>query len=161
MNTNLPKQIILITMKCIPFFIGLIFLYSCESFTNDKKNREIMDHIFSLKSSIESLNKNVDSLNLRVLQLENRLNTKESQTDQILPPKAEEKISESKKKVICTNCNGEGSTQETCDNCRGSGYKYNRNCKTCSQYNTSSQGKGYVNRTCNVCRGIGRVNEYE
>ncbi len=161
MNTNLPKQIILITMKCIPFFIGLIFLYSCDLLTeNPSENLEIKDNISSLKSSIDSLNEKVNSLNKRLIQLEEN----SSREGFVTEKRGEEKKAEEKKisrKITCPNCNGEGSTKETCDNCRGSGYKYNINCKSCSRYYGDSQGKGYVNRTCSVCRGNGRVNEYE
>ena len=163
MNTNLPKQIILITMKCIPFFIGLIFLYSCDSLTETSKNLEIKDNISSLKSSIDSLNEKVNSLNKRLIQLEENSSRegfvtekKEEET------RVEAKKVEGPKKVTCQNCKGKGSTEETCDNCRGSGYQYNNiNCKSCSRFYGDSQGKGYVNRTCSVCHGNGRVNEYE
>ena len=162
MNTNLPKQIILITMKCIPFFIGLIFLYSCDLLTeNPSENLEIKDNISSLKSSIDSLNEKVNSLNNRLLQLEEN-----SSREQFVEEKkeeareAEKKVEEKKisRKVTCQNCKGTGSTKETCDKCSGSGYDtYNRKCYDCDGF----RGSGYVNRTCSVCRGNGRVNEYE
>jgi hypothetical protein len=153
MNTYLPKQIILITMKCISFFIGLIFLYSCDdSFTKNYKNEDTTE----LQPSIDSLNEKVNSLNRRLLQLEENSSregfvTKKKEEADTREKKAEEK--KISRNVQCKNCNGTGSKQETCDNCNGSGYKYNRNCKSCSEYNTSSQGKGYVYRTCSACNG--------
>jgi DnaJ-class molecular chaperone len=155
MKLSILKAIFENSMKIVPLIIVIILLNSCNSKRENLKNRVIMNYISSLKEAVDSLNQNVDSLNYRLLQLE------ENAANQELVTESQADVPADSRKIICPNCNGKGDTQETCDNCRGSGYKYNLNCKSCSQYYTSSQGKGYVNRTCNVCRGNGRINEYE
>jgi hypothetical protein len=155
MHANFSTRIIQQTLKCIPFFIALFLIFSCDSRLENLKDKNLRDQIYSLEASFDDLNQKIDSLNFRLQQLEEGSASEEFVTEMKTesPP--------TNRQIICPNCKGEGSTQETCDNCRGSGFKYNHNCRSCSQYSTSSQGKGYVNRTCNVCRGNGRINEYE
>ena len=154
MNAVLLTRVIQITIKCIPFFIALIFLYSCESSTKDLKNEVIMNYLLPLESSIDSLNQKVDSLNYRLLQLEENAANQEIVTEMQAEGPADSR------KVQCRNCNGTGVKQETCGNCRGSGWGDGRTCWRCGS-GSVKQGKGYVNNTCSVCDGNGRVNEYE
>ncbi len=155
MNAVLLTRVIQITMKFIPFFIALIFLYSCESRIKNLKNEEMMGYIFSLESSIDSINQNVDSLNYRLLQLE------ESAANQDLVPEMKADGPKISSKITCPNCKGVGTTQETCGNCRGSGWNGYNGCYGCGTGRYQEQGKGYQNRTCSVCYGNGRINEYE
>jgi DnaJ-class molecular chaperone len=137
-------------MKCIPFFIALIFLCSCESRIKNLKNEEVMGYIFSLESSIDSLNQNVDSLNYRLLQLE------ESAANQDLVTEMKADGPKISSKITCPNCKGKGSEIAECGNCSGSGY-YLRGTSKC----VSCNGTGYGNYRCSVCHGNRRINEYE
>lgn len=103
-----------------------------------------MNNIFSLESSIDSLNQKVDSLNYRLLQLEENAANQELVTESQADGPADSR------KITCPNCNGVGTTQETCDKCHGRG--------SCSYWCNNT---GYRNFTCSVCRGKGRINEYE
>jgi hypothetical protein len=154
MNAVLLTRVIRITIKCIPFFIALIFLYSCQSSTKDLENELIMNYILPLESSIDSLNQNIDSLNHRLLQLE------ENAANQEIVRETQAEGPADSRKITCPNCNGEGTTQETCYRCRGTGRDGNTVCHRCNSANSSGP-IGYINTRCNVCRGNGRVNEYE
>jgi hypothetical protein len=150
MNAVLLTRVIRITIKCIPFFIALIFLYSCESSTKDLKNEVIMNYLLPLESSIDSLNQKVDSLNYRLLQLEENAANQEIVTEMQAEGPADSR------NVQCKNCNGTGIKQETCGKCRGSGWDENgrSTCLSCGSFwSSSKQGKGYVNRTCSACDG--------
>jgi hypothetical protein len=149
------KGIIQNSMKIIPLIIVSILLNSCDSKVENYKNNEMMDYILLLSEAVDSLNKNVDSLNFRLLKLE------EGAKNQDLVTEMNSEGPKVDRKIVCPNCNGEGSKHETCVKCRGSGYDYNnRRCYDCSRSN-GHRGCGYVIITCNVCNGNGRINEYE
>ena len=165
MNTDLPTRTIQIAMKGITFFMALILLYSCESRINKLENEEAMKNISSLQSSIDSLNQNVYSLNDRLLKLEASATDQDLVKAAVAEEKGPVRAPEKSGKVICTNCNGVGTTQETCDQCRGSG-KYGAwhsgTHNSTFQYDCNRcRGKGYQSPTCRGCNGNGRVNEYE
>ena len=158
MKSNVLKGIIQNSMKIVPLIIVMILLNSCNSKVENYKNNEIMDYILILETAVDSLNQNVDSLNYRVRQLEERDKNQELITEMKAEgPKVD-------RKIVCPNCNGEGSKQETCGKCRGSGWSRNsRNlgCPYCGTGGLNNQGPGYNNITCSVCYGRGRINEYE
>lgn len=155
MKLSILKAIFQNSMKIVPLIIVMILLNSCNSKRENLKNRVIMNYISSLEEAVDSLNQNVDSLNFRLIQLE------EGAKNQDLVTEMNSEGPKVDRKIVCPNCNGEGSKHETCVKCRGSGYDYNnRRCYDCSRSN-GHRGCGYVIITCNVCNGNGRINEYE
>jgi hypothetical protein len=126
-----------------------------KSDLQDQENYEIV----RLKSSLNLLSKKVDSLNSKIIELD------EYQQNEIFSESSclnsdNRSASEKELKIICPSCDGEGYKQETCKNCLGSGYRYNRRCYDCS-WSDGNRGSGYENKTCSVCYGTGRINEYE
>ncbi len=158
MKLSILKAIFQNSMKIVPLIIVMILLNSCNSKRENLKNRVIMNYISSLEEAVDSLNQNVDSLNYRLLKLE------EGAKNQDLVTEMNSEGPKVDRKIVCPNCNGEGSKQETCGKCRGSGWSRNsRNlgCPYCGTGGTNNQGPGYNNITCSVCYGRGRINEYE
>jgi hypothetical protein len=149
------KGVIKYSIKIVSLFIVLILMNSCDSKVENLKNKEMMDYILLLEEAVDSLNQKVDSLNSRVISLE------EYRTNEILSKSScFSDVPTEGKKIVCPNCNGEGSKYEVCGNCRGSGYSGNSKCYRCND-RYSSGPVGYRNSTCSVCNGRGRINEYE
>jgi hypothetical protein len=160
MHANFSTRIIQQTLKCIPFFIALFLIFSCDSRLENLKDKNLRDQIYSLEASIDELNQKVDSLNLRILQLE------PGAIDDDLVNEMRSEGPPTNRQIICPNCSGEGTKRETCYKCHGSGWDPRSKGKACSNcdYTLSSSaepGKGYYNETCSVCHGKGRIYEYE
>ena len=147
----------LIINLCFLLFLTTLFL-SCDS--QSKSFVGNSENVSLLESKIDSLTKRIDSLNVRVMELE------DFKTNQILSESSclssdNRYGSVEERKIICENCDGVGTEQETCEKCHGNGKYggYVNEKYRCSYY--KCHGIGYYSITCRVCYGEGRVNEYE